>query len=755
MRGVLVACALSVSGCSAEVRGFDAARARGHIETLAGTIGSRPHGSPESALARDYIARQLRSLGFDVRFQDADAVDPAVGLTARVRNVIARRDGELDEGIGLVSHYDSRPEAAGALDDALGVAVSLEAARLLIDGPALRHTLYVLVTDAEEVGLMGARAMVTDPEITSRLRAFLNLDGTGAAGRAVLFETTGGTALDAWARGAAAPDGSSIGSEIYRRLPNDTDFTLFRRLGATGLNFAAIEDSYGYHTDRDVPSRVRTETLRHATVNAASIVRTLDAMPLTSSDTTPTYFDLLHSRGVVYGPAVAMTAAVVASVLAAVAWVLVAAEGRRQRRLVGLLLTVVTGGVVMAASAGGAAGAVWIVGAIRSEQVPWYAAPAPYVAFFVMTALFCAWLAARLMTGLPARFRPWQAPGAIWFLTLPVWMAATIGLQVVAPAASYLVALPLLVTAIGLLVSWRSAAWIRLVSFVSLVLAAVLCVPNTVRLIGFMAPLFGWMPVAAPAWLLPALAGTAGVMLVPGAVAMLAGRRAKAVRVSRMLMVLGIPVVACGGLTLMTPAYTEHRPQRRSVVYLQDQASDRAAWQVSGREPVTDLAGPLPDAVWGPVGSVVVDRSNVAGRAGPFRAEAASPLLVDAADLPAVVRAEVQERPDGGRDMLITIVPRELTAAAIALPPGVEPLESSLPGREHDGRWTASHAAIPSAGLSVRIGFGALEPDRLRATTVTLVTARLPGPRGAWPAWLPSRATTWSARSVFVIPAWP
>ena len=41
---------------------------------------------------------------------------------------------------------------------------------------------------------------------------------------------------------------ASFGVEIYRRLPNDTDFSILKRQGIPGLNFAVADDSYAYHT---------------------------------------------------------------------------------------------------------------------------------------------------------------------------------------------------------------------------------------------------------------------------------------------------------------------------------------------------------------------------------------------------------------------------------------------------------------------------------------------------------------------------
>ena len=64
--------------------------------------------------AREYIIDQLKLFGFEVRVQETDARRPELGQTAHVVNIIASLPGARPEAIGLVAHYDSRPEAPGA-----------------------------------------------------------------------------------------------------------------------------------------------------------------------------------------------------------------------------------------------------------------------------------------------------------------------------------------------------------------------------------------------------------------------------------------------------------------------------------------------------------------------------------------------------------------------------------------------------------------------------------------------------------------
>ena len=129
--------------------------------------------------------------------------------------------------------------------------------------------------------------------------------------------------MSAWAKGAPAPTGASFGAEIYKRLPNDTDFTVFKTIGASGLNFAPVADSYAYHTDRDIAPRVEAGTLNHEIGNTIETVRALDAMEWTRRAEPPTFFDVFGARATVYGDMAGRVLMGSALASAALAWLVV------------------------------------------------------------------------------------------------------------------------------------------------------------------------------------------------------------------------------------------------------------------------------------------------------------------------------------------------------------------------------------------------------------------------------------------------
>jgi len=283
---------------------------------LATAFGSRPAATQANLRARVYLADQLQRAGFAVRLQEA-MPDARSRLLTPVVNIIAVRPGRQSETIALVSHYDSPPESRGAADDGLGVAVCLEAGRVLAERASPRYTLLVALTDGEELGLMGARALRQAPEFAT-VRAYLNFEAVGTSGPARLFQSGPGNSWlpAAWARAAPYPSGSSMLTEIYRRLPNDTDFSILQESGTPGLNFAPTGNTFAYHTRLDTPARLEPATIWTLGENAVRVVEALESVDIRQRTTDEgTYFDVAGWFAVAYSDGMTRILAVVAFVL--------------------------------------------------------------------------------------------------------------------------------------------------------------------------------------------------------------------------------------------------------------------------------------------------------------------------------------------------------------------------------------------------------------------------------------------------------
>jgi hypothetical protein len=746
---------LAAAGCARDPGLFVVENARAHVGMLAGTIGSRPVGSPANARAREYIVAELRRIGFTVRVQETDARRPELGLSARVANIVAVLPGERTEAIGLVSHYDSSPDAPGATDDGLGVAVSLEAARVLATSGRRQWTVLVLVTDGEESGLMGAAGLLADREVMTRLQAYINLESIGSAGPAVLFETGPGNPwlVSEWARRAPHPRGGSYAIEIYRRLPNDTDFSILKTTGVPGLNFAAIGDSYAYHTARDTPERVTRDVLRATGENVVAVAQGLQEVDITARRAdSPTFFDVGGTTAVSYGPIAHWLVAGLALLLGIVAWVRVSADAVRTNGAARWLLTLAWAWLGAAAVLGAMVGATWLLRSARAVYHPWYAGPGRLFLLLLLAGAVAGWSMARLGQWLPRRAHPVRHPGLVWSATLPAWILPAALALWLAPAAAYLWVLPLAVAAVLLsALPPHQDVMVRSASLVILAAAATLWLRDTSDLLWFGVAVMGRLPIVTPVFVYAALAGAAGIMIVPPLIALLARER-PLVRPWLVTVVLLLAIAAAGSAAYVAPAYTAERPLRRSVRALQDAGAAGSIWEVGSVEPGLDL-GPDAPGAWRPA-ATAADTSVPWGRFPfPFVFRAAGPPL---GPPPAAIASFTVEPLADGHRLSLSVVPREPgIVLRFILPAGIAPVRSSLPGVELDGRWSATFVAPPPEGLAWEASFRGVAPEALRQTMVGIGSARLPGGDGwqSLPAWLPQDTVVWSASAAWVVPA--
>jgi hypothetical protein len=239
---------------------FSAERAWQHVSAIARK--PRNAGTEENLRVRAYLVAELSKLGLNARVLPATNNGVSLGnIYAEVAGTEGRRPLVL-----LVTHYDSVPSGPGAADCASGVATLLETARALRAGPLLRNGIALLFTDGEELGMPGARSFVRDyPELWRDTRVVLNLEGRGNHGPVLMFEASSGAArlIAQLSEHCPYPIACSYSREVYRRLPNDTDFTEFLKVGCTGMNFSFVGGLEYYHSPRDTPENLSHRTLQH------------------------------------------------------------------------------------------------------------------------------------------------------------------------------------------------------------------------------------------------------------------------------------------------------------------------------------------------------------------------------------------------------------------------------------------------------------------------------------------------------------
>lgn len=247
---------------------FTPENAMRHITAIA----SKPHytGSDEHLNVQTYLMRELEAMGLEPQ-QQQGYTSGNWGNVSKAVNIMARIPGtKSGKALVLMSHYDSNPHSApGASDAASGVATVMEGVRAYLEsGGTHRNDLILLFTDAEELGLNGARLFVQEHPWANDVGLILNFEARGSGGPSyMLIETNNGNKALIEQFSVAQPShpvANSLAYSIYKLLPNDTDLTVFREdANIQGFNFAFIDDHFDYHTALDRPDRLNSETLLH------------------------------------------------------------------------------------------------------------------------------------------------------------------------------------------------------------------------------------------------------------------------------------------------------------------------------------------------------------------------------------------------------------------------------------------------------------------------------------------------------------
>ncbi|WP_063767658.1 M28 family peptidase [Streptosporangium roseum] len=559
---------------------FSAERAVAHLKEFA--TRPRPVGSPESDRARDYLAGQLRAAGLQVEVQRSVGARSAPGLATfgQVDNIVGRLPGTDPTGTVLIAaHYDSAAMGPGASDDGAAVAAMIETIRALRAGTSPRNDIVLLMSDGEEDGVLGAEAFVREHPLGREGGVLLNWEARGVSGPSLMFETSRNNArlVETFVNAVPAPRGDSSMVELYRLLPNNTDFTPLTKAGFTGMNFAYIERSSLYHTAGDSIANLHRGSLQHHGSNMLALARALGDADLRSlpADHDVTYFRALGTM-ITYSDRLVWPLA--ASAVLAVAALALLARIRRLLSLPRLLWA--------AASA-----VVPLIGSVLLAQGLWEVLVAVRPAYDAMGGLLhrpqsfqaaVAVLSGLALLGwyLPLRRR--LGPAALSVGAL-IWPA---GLGVLcarfAPGASFPFALPALLCALGGLaaVLIPAPAWARLTAAMLGPTMAATLLPSLA------ANTFDGMGLAlgGVSALVLALFGLAVLPIVelflpaPGA----KPKRAVVLAVPLTAVVLALGLVGTG---LLVDRFDADRPQRTHLAYVMNADTRTAHWVSADTDP--------------------------------------------------------------------------------------------------------------------------------------------------------------------------
>jgi hypothetical protein len=266
---------------------FSAERAIAHVAEIARM--PHPVGSAEHDRVRDYILGEFVKFGLE----SGPGLEKGTGefsgrghhVSGPVENIMMRLPGTANtRAVMLVGHYDSVRTGPGAGDDGHAVGVLLETLRALLSGPPLRNDVIFLVTDGEERGMLGASLFMREFPWRHDPGVVLNFEARGTGGPSYMFETSPGNAWMIRALQAAVPqaEATSVAYEIYRRMPNDTDLSVFKGGGLAGMNFAFIEHPEFYHRPQDDLAHLDRRSVQEQGRYALSLTRVFGNQDLTA-----------------------------------------------------------------------------------------------------------------------------------------------------------------------------------------------------------------------------------------------------------------------------------------------------------------------------------------------------------------------------------------------------------------------------------------------------------------------------------------
>ena len=207
--------------------------------------------------------------------------------------------------INTLNTIDSVSTSNGVTDNGMGTAVAIELLRYFVQHPP-QHTVIFLFNNFEEGGLVGADLFVNHPWF-STIKLYVNLEGTGAGGRALLFRGNSLAAVQGLASSSAHLfHASPLGNDLLqaRLLKSDTDYTVFSKHGIPGLDISFYYPRSHYHTQRDDLAHTSPQSLQHMGQMALGSVLSIDASENILTDAgSPEpiiYYDILGRVMLVY-----------------------------------------------------------------------------------------------------------------------------------------------------------------------------------------------------------------------------------------------------------------------------------------------------------------------------------------------------------------------------------------------------------------------------------------------------------------------
>jgi Peptidase family M28 len=552
---------------------FSAARAMEIVKS----ISKKPHpiGSAENKSVKEVISGEFKKLGLNPEIQSTVAIQNSRYVScAPVENIIARLKGtNPGKALMLVGHYDTVPTAPGASDNASSVATLIETLRALKQGEALKNDIIFLLTDGEEIGLMGAQAFFVEHPWAKDVGMVLNFEARGTSGASLMFESSpqNGFIVREFSKIAPNPVGSSIMYEVYNKMPNNTDFTIFKNAKIPGLNFAYIENGLHYHTRYDNIENINRGSLQHHGSSALALARHFGNLDLTNiKENDAVYFNLLSSLLVVYSTSWVIPL----MILTIVAFIGVIILGIRKKDLtikglsggflvflVPLILSPLLVTCLQRFINYLHVDYLWSIGNIWDAALYFSA----YIFISIAITMFVLSMANKKLNWITITIG-----GLCW------WLILLIPVSLYFPGVSYLFTWPLLFSLLGMGIMMKLKEKTDPESWKSLFTVSISTIPGLMLISPFIVLLFAAFSV-----------GLAGVMMI--FVVLLLGvtyplfgslSQSKKRFVPGLSLLIGILIIAFAGIS---GHYSEKYPERSSISYVLNKDDNHAVWAAIGK----------------------------------------------------------------------------------------------------------------------------------------------------------------------------
>ena len=541
---------------------FSAVRAHNILKSL--LIENKPHpvGSDLNRTIKERLKDELDKLGIQHQEQKTWACATRFASCAEVENLIAIIPGETKSPyLALMAHYDSVPMAPGAGDDGAGVVAILETARALKLEAPFKHPIMLILTDAEENGLIGAEAFFKQHTLASEVGIVLNVEGSGSSGSSMVLRTSINNELliKSYSSQNSNPYGFSFIKEIFKRMPNDTDFSVVNRANIAGIDFAFAGERNHYHTPNDTVDNIDLRTIQHHGENILPLSRKLASIEWDDMGNEFVY------GGEIYGfwTQWKTSSNIIFSILATLLLILAIYKLKVsvKKTAVGVLLSP----LVVSATVLSGFIAFYLLSFFSGKVISWPGIEWPYRVLLIGSTTFGGLIGISIARKFVSQI---EMIFGSWFF----WIILTFLVTIYLPDAANTFILPVIFAGSLLFISAFIKEDKRQIFFL---LTLVMTVPMTLGLIFSLEQSQGYKLVEA-------------VLPLVGLYALIISPFLFALKIKSVNFYIGLVTFSALMIGSFTNLYTENRPQHVNIYFYEDLDSGNSYVQLSSQEPLIE-----------------------------------------------------------------------------------------------------------------------------------------------------------------------